>query len=125
MGFINRLVGESSRSSVGVGYRHSATAPASDNVWPLLGRQIRIGQRIVGVRVAVWPTIHSNGRDVLRGIETASAQHTGELIANLQLKLLEAGGKQLLLAVAILLREGGRACWDSQSCERGWVRPAW
>src|SRR5580704_18643847 len=103
MGFVNRLVGESSRTGVGVGYGHSATAPASDNVRPLLWRQIRIGQRIVGVRVAVWPTIHRNGRDILGGIETVSAQHTSELIANLQLKLLEAGGKQLLLAVAILL----------------------
>jgi hypothetical protein len=70
-----RLVNSDTRIGCAVGIRvgngDPAEASATDHVWLLIGRHVRLPQRIELRRVAVRPTVDGNGGDVDGGTSCA------------------------------------------------------
>lgn len=84
------LISVCSGCGVGICNDDSSEAFPRNVAGPLSLRPIGIPKGVVFVRVAVWPAIDGDGRDVARGIEAARRQDARQLIANLVLESFKA-----------------------------------
>ncbi len=107
---INRGIGISGRTGVGVGNRDWTMPLPTDHMGTGAFRDIpRIIEGVVFVRVTVRPTIDDDGRDILVGIESAWFQSAAQLIPDMSLEYLEAGPEQLGATRPMLISLGGGA----------------
>ena len=88
-GLIHGLIGVGSSSRVGICNRDSAKTLAADFARARALRPFRIEKIIVFVRVSMRPAIHSDGRDIVRWIESAVAKNARELVTNTSFERFE------------------------------------
>src|SRR5579863_5824950 len=101
---VDRLICVSVSTGVGVGDGDSPESPPRYFAGSLAALQPkRIEQRVVFVGVAVRPAVDCNRCDVARGIESPSAECSGQLLADLSLHGLERGIEQLDAAGSVLV----------------------
>ena len=125
IGFVDRLVRECRRASIGIGDGDAAETAAADHVGPLFRRDVRVRQRVVGVGVTVWPAIRPSTRRCRPPDRSRPARASRQMAPDFKLELLEGGSEQQFSAPAGAAPcAGARACWDCSSCARVSARPA-
>ena len=108
MRLVNSDISIGCATGIRVGNGDPAKASATDYVWLLIGRQVRLPQRIELRRVAVRPTVDGNSGNVARRIEATAGQCAAELLADLALEGLKWCGQKLGPPGAVLI--GGGLC---------------
>src|SRR5258708_3594622 len=130
IGLVDSGVRLGARARIGISNRDLAESHSSHHPRLLPFLPIRIEEsvsRVMFVGVAVRPTIHGDGLDVPRRIETRAAQHPSQLIADVALEFRKRRLHQFVTPRAVLFARGQTRFAGSTEHEKdhGFFRLAW
>src|SRR5579859_1051199 len=109
MGFVDSGVSVGRCSRIGVCNRYAAKRFSGDFAWTLSCGPFQVEKIVVFIRVAMRPAIDGDRVNIACGVETAGAENTAQLVANITLERFKGSGEQIAAAnfMLVALRKSG------------------